>query len=78
MLDNIKNKFNKYQLFGFTGTPILADKKDEGITTTEQIFGKLVHRYSMDQAIKDGCVLPFKIEYYFENDKGANKKTPIV
>lgn len=60
---NIKESFNKCFKFGFTGTPI---KKENSLTPdeiTENVFGKLLHSYIIIDAIKDGKVLKFKIEY---------------
>ena len=62
----IINKFKKYYLFGFTGTPIFPEnaQKVNGIAeTTEQIFGDKLHTYTIVNAIADKNVLPFKYEY---------------
>jgi len=59
--------FSKSQLFGFTGTPIFADnasKNDLGKRTTKDLFGNCLHKYVITDAIKDGNVLRFGIEYY--------------
>lgn len=63
----IVQNFKNYHLFGFTGTPIFA--KNAGRTTnpdfctTEQAFGEKLHTYTIVDAINDGNVLPFKIDY---------------
>lgn len=63
----IVQNFKNYHLFGFTGTPIFA--KNAGKTTnsdfctTEQAFGKKLHTYTIVDAINDGNVLPFRIDY---------------
>ena len=62
----IINKFKKYYLFGFTGTPIFPEnaRTIKGISeTTEQIFGDRLHTYTIVNAIADKNVLPFKYEY---------------
>ncbi len=62
----IIKKFNKYYLFGFTGTPIFPEnaRKIKGISeTTEQIFGERLHTYTIVNAIADKNVLPFRYEY---------------
>jgi len=60
----IKN-FKKYNIFGFTGTPILeANARRTTNLTTENVFGGQLHRYTILDAIKDKNVLPFSIEYY--------------
>ena len=62
----IKN-FKKYHLFGFTGTPIFAANASAGgkadLKTTEQAFGQQLHTYTIINAINDGNVLPFRIDY---------------
>lgn len=63
----ITKKFKNYHIFGFTGTPIFADNAVSGgkgaIRTTEQAFGHKLHTYTIVDAINDGNVLPFKIDY---------------
>ena len=62
----IVKKFNKYYFFGFTGTPIFPEnaRTVNGISeTTEQIFGKRLHTYTIVNAIADKNVLPFRYEY---------------
>jgi type I restriction enzyme, R subunit len=68
----IKDFFPKAQLFGFTGTPIFPDnasyQKIEGqqasYRTTEDIFQRCLHRYTITHAIEDRNVLRFHIDYY--------------
>jgi type I restriction enzyme R subunit len=55
-------------IFGFTGTPIFAVNTRAGtklptLKTTEQVFGKQLHTYTIVDAIQDGNVLPFRIDY---------------
>lgn len=62
----IINKFNKYYIFGFTGTPIFPSnaRSIKGITqTTDQTFGERLHTYTIVNAINDKNVLPFKYDY---------------
>ncbi len=63
----IVNNFKNYHLFGFTGTPIFAKnargKTSSNFCTTEQIFGEKLHTYTIVDAINDGNVLPFRIDY---------------
>lgn len=67
MHSSIIKAFKKYHLFGFTGTPIFAVNAKKGgdptLKTTEQIFGMRLHTYTIVDAINDGNVLPFKIDY---------------
>ena len=62
----VKN-FKNYHLFGFTGTPIFAknatNKSNPDFCTTEQVFGDKLHTYTIVDAINDGNVLPFRIDY---------------
>ena len=62
----VKN-FKKYHLFGFTGTPIFAANASTSgkpnLKTTEQAFGSQLHSYTIINAINDGNVLPFRIDY---------------
>lgn len=63
----ITKTFKNYFMFGFTGTPIFP-KNSNGSSktlfkTTEQIFGDKLHTYTIVNAINDGNVLPFRIDY---------------
>lgn len=62
----IKN-FKNYHIFGFTGTPIFAvNASSQGnphMRTTQQAFGDKLHTYTIVDAINDGNVLPFRIDY---------------
>lgn len=57
--------FKNYHLFGFTGTPIFSANVGGGASarTTAQIFGDKLHTYTIVDAINDGNVLPFRIDY---------------
>ncbi|MBB2145742.1 HsdR family type I site-specific deoxyribonuclease [Pedobacter sp. LMG 31464] len=59
---NIVSYFSNIQLFGFTGTPILAENAD-GEKTTSSLFGKCLHKYVITDAIRDENVLRFSVEY---------------
>ena len=63
----IVQNFKNYHLFGFTGTPIFAKNAgrttDPDFCTTEQAFGEKLHTYTIVDAINDGNVLPFRIDY---------------
>lgn len=59
---NIVGFFRNIQLFGFTGTPILAENAD-GEKTTASLFGRCLHKYVITDAIRDENVLKFSIEY---------------
>ena len=63
----ITRAFKRYHLFGFTGTPIFADNAGTGgnvqLRTTAQAFGDRLHHYTIVDAINDGNVLPFRVDY---------------
>ena len=63
----ITRVFQRYHLFGFTGTPIFAENSGAGgdprRRTTQQAFGDKLHTYTIVDAINDKNVLPFRIDY---------------
>lgn len=63
----ITKYFKKYNLFGFTGTPIFAVNagvsNNPTLRTTEQAFGDQLHAYTIVDAINDKNVLPFRVDY---------------
>ena len=67
MHKKIIKAFRKYHIFGFTGTPIFAKNASSAgnplLRTTEQAFGNKLHTYTVVDAINDGNVLPFRIDY---------------
>jgi type I restriction enzyme R subunit len=67
MHTSITKAFKRYNLFGFTGTPIFTANMASGgnpkLKTTEQAFGERLHVYSIVDAIQDKNVLPFRIDY---------------
>ena len=79
----IKSFFPKAQLFGFTGTPIFEEnatyKKVDGTVgsyvTTEDVFQKELHAYTITNAIDDGNVLRFHVDYF--EPEGAKKASKI-
>lgn len=67
MHEEITKAFRRYNLFGFTGTPIFAANAVSGgkvhLRTTQQAFGDKLHTYTIVDAIRDRNVLPFRIDY---------------
>ena len=63
----ITKNFKKYNLFGFTGTPIFAQNAVAGgdmrLKTTQQAFGDKLHTYTIVDANNYENVLPFRIDY---------------
>lgn len=80
----IKQFFPKAQLFGFTGTPIFEENshlvrvngQQAEYVTTEDVFQKCLHQYTITNAIIDNNVLRFKVEYY--GNKSADGKRERV
>jgi type I restriction enzyme R subunit len=79
----IKAFFPRAQLFGFTGTPIFGGEKGNAsrikidgemasYQTTEELFQKQLHAYTITHAIEDGNVLRFHVDYF----KAEGKKLP--
>lgn len=68
----IKEFFPNAQLFGFTGTPIFDENATYNIRegeyasykTTQDIFEKQLHAYTITHAIDDKNVLRFHIDYF--------------
>jgi type I restriction enzyme, R subunit len=69
----IREFFPKAQLFGFTGTPIFEQNanytridngQDESYVTTNDIFQKQLHAYTITHAIEDKNVLRFHVDYF--------------
>ncbi len=77
----IKSFFPNAQLFGFTGTPIFEenatytqiDGTQKTFKTTEDIFQKQLHAYTITNAIEDRNVLRFAIDYFGEKSKDVAK-----
>ena len=76
----IKEFFPNAQLFGFTGTPIfdenakykIREDQYESYKTTESIFEKQLHAYTITHAIDDKNVLRFHMDYF----KGEGNQNP--
>lgn len=77
----IKEFFPNAQLFGFTGTPIFDENATYNIRegeyasykTTQDIFEKQLHAYTITHAIDDKNVLRFHIDYF----KGKGNQNPM-
>jgi type I restriction enzyme, R subunit len=77
--------FQRYHLFGFTGTPIFAENSGSAGNplrrTTTQAFGDRLHTYTIVDAINDKNVLPFRIDYIntIKTQAGIrDKKVPAI
>jgi type I restriction enzyme R subunit len=68
----IKEFFPKAQLFGFTGTPIFEENAtirqitgdEQRLRTTNDLFERPLHQYTITHAIEDKNVLRFHVDYY--------------
>ena len=58
---NMRKSMPNAGFMAFTGTPLLADKTDEG--KTREVFGDYVSIYNFADAVDDGATLPL----YYEN-----------
>src|SRR5690606_13120444 len=54
---NMKRIVPNASYIGFTGTPLMKSEKN-----TSKKFGGFIHKYTIDQAVKDGAVLPLLYE----------------
>ncbi|WP_349975257.1 type I restriction endonuclease subunit R [Pseudomonas sp. WHRI 8519] len=76
----IKEFFPNAQLFGFTGTPIFKDNatsvqiegQQASYRTTDDLFQRCLHEYTITHAIEDQNVLKFHIDFF----KPEGKKPP--
>ncbi|MBA1433862.1 type I restriction endonuclease subunit R, EcoR124 family [Bombilactobacillus bombi] len=73
--------------YGFTGTPIFSEnaRKENGqeARTTEQLYGPVLHKYTIEDAIRDQAVLGFKIDnqgsaYQSESDEANTEKMDSI
>ncbi len=80
---NITEYFSNFQMFGFTGTPIFAENATGnsrfGKRTTADLFGECLHKYVITDAINDGNVLKFSVEYVgrFKQREGSETNIDI-
>lgn len=81
----IKAFFPKAQLFGFTGTPIFEanaslqkiEDTQASMRTTEDLFQKQLHAYTITHAIEDGNVLRFHIDYFKPKPKSEKESKQV-
>lgn len=60
----VRSSFKAHYQFGFTGTPIFKENSLAGRQTSD-VFGKQLHAYIITDAIRDGKVLKFKVDYNY-------------
>lgn len=71
--EKIQAKFKHAAWIGYTGTPMF-DETTDGLRTKD-IFGPLLHSYTIREAIADGNVLGFKVDFETTIDEQQMKKT---
>jgi type I restriction enzyme R subunit len=77
----IKEFFPNAQLFGFTGTPIFKQNastvqiegQQASYRTTDDLFQRSLHEYTITHAIEDQNVLKFHIDYFKPEGKNPPK-----
>ena len=80
----IKAFFPRAQLFGFTGTPIFEENASRlqiagaqaSLRTTEDLFQRELHAYTITHAIEDKNVLRFHVDYFRPEGRRENKNAP--
>ncbi len=64
--------FGRSLWFGFTGTPRFAENPYAPMgdlpRTTEELYGKCLHQYTIQHAIRDNAVLGFQVEHLGAKD----------
>ncbi|MCM1184094.1 MAG: HsdR family type I site-specific deoxyribonuclease [Roseburia sp.] len=67
--------------YGFTGTPIFEEnsyeQKGDLPQTTEQLYGKCLHSYTIKEAIHDEAVLGFMVENLGAKDLSADEAKKV-
>ena len=74
----MKKVFPSACYLGFTGTPLMKKEK-----STISKFGGLLHKYTIDQAVRDGAVLPLLyegrlVEQWISDEKGLDRRFDIL
>ena len=78
MMRDVKLTFPGALFFGFTGTPI-HDENQRKMSTTADVFGNELHRYSIADGIRDKNVLgfdPYMVPTY--RDKEVRKQVALI
>ncbi|NOX14999.1 MAG: type I restriction endonuclease subunit R [Epsilonproteobacteria bacterium] len=78
-LNKAMNKVFPFACYlGFTGTPLMKKEK-----STISKFGGLLHKYTIDQAVRDGAVLPLLyegrlVEQWISDEKGLDRRFDVL
>lgn len=79
MHKQISSMFTNAQYFGFTGTPRFKENPSQDGRSTADIFEKCLHTYLIKDAIKDGNVLGFSVDYMkFVESNGQTEDDVMV
>ncbi|MDB8803228.1 DEAD/DEAH box helicase family protein, partial [Romboutsia sp. 1001216sp1] len=70
----INKHFINAQYFGFTGTPRFFENRSQEGRVTADLFEKCLHTYLIKDAISDGNVLGFSVEYIKTFDGGFDEE----
>ena len=66
-MQHIKEYFPRSTWFGFTGTPIFNENKKQAkgqlARTTDDLYGDVLHTYTIKNALEDRAVLGFQVEH---------------
>ena len=76
----INKHFTNAQYFGFTGTPRFFENRSQEGRVTADLFEKCLHTYLIKDAINDGNVLGFSVEYIktFDGDIDESDDTKVA
>lgn len=76
----IKRHFKKAQYIGFTGTPRFVENRSQDGRTTSDLFQDCLHTYLIKDAIHDGNVLGFSVEYIrtIKEKEGVDDVTKVA
>ena len=76
----IRQHFGNAQYFGFTGTPRFEENASQDGRATADIFGECLHHYLIKDAIRDGNVLGFSVEYMntFDRSEKLSKMVMLI
>ncbi|MEG1870851.1 MAG: type I restriction endonuclease subunit R, partial [Peptostreptococcaceae bacterium] len=80
MHKSINKHFENAQYFGFTGTPRFYENRSQEGRVTADLFEKCLHTYLIKDAISDGNVLGFSVEYIktFDGDIDESDDTKVA
>lgn len=80
MHKSINKHFTNAQYFGFTGTPRFYENRSQEGRVTADLFEKCLHTYLIKDAISDGNVLGFSVEYIktFDGDIDESDDTRVA